>query len=256
MLSSTSSTSIKSGAVSEAEQKVRIELAAAYRMIAHYGWDDLIFTHISARVPGPDHHFLINPLGVMFGDITASSLVKIDLNGNKVSDSPYPVNTAGFIIHSAIHSSRDDAHFIIHLHTIAGTAVACQEAGLLPIHQAAMLLNGQIAYHDYEGVAFNPDERPRLVADLGSKSALILRNHGTLTVGETAAQAFTAMYFLERACQMQIAAQSGGAKLIVPSEKLQKLVEGQAKEEIKPVSQLLWSTLVRMLDKTDPSYRQ
>lgn len=238
------------------EWRVRIELAAAYRLVAHFGWDDLIFTHISARVPGPEHHFLINPLGIMFHEITASNLVKIDLDGNKISNSPYPVNTAGFVIHSAVHAARPDAHCVMHLHTVAGTAVSCQENGLLPVHQTAMLLNGQVAYHDYEGVAFNPDERPRLVNDLSTKSVLILRNHGTLTLGSTVAEAFTAMYFLERACQMQIAALAGGAKLITPPQQVQTLVEGQAKMESKAASQLLWSTLVRLLDKTDTSYRQ
>jgi ribulose-5-phosphate 4-epimerase/fuculose-1-phosphate aldolase len=244
------------GDMSPEEWKVRVELAAAYRLAAHFGWDDVIFTHMSARVPGPEHHFLINPLGLMFNEITASNLVKIDLQGNKVDGSPYPINAAGFVIHGAVHSGRQDAGCVVHLHTIAGTAIACQEDGLLPVHQTAMLLNGQVAYHDYEGVAFNADEGPRLIKDLGHKAVLILRNHGTLTVGPSVAAAFATMYVLERACQMQVAALSGGVKLRMPSLEIQQLVEQQAKHESGAVVQLLWATLVRMLDRTDPSYKQ
>ena len=178
-----------------------------------YGWDDMIFTHISARVPGPEHHFLINPYGLLFEEITASSLVKIDIDGNKVVDSPYPVNPAGFTIHSALHMNRDDAHCVIHLHTDDGVAVSAQEDGLLPLDQHAMMVTGDIAYHDYEGIALDLDERERLVADLGAnKHVMILRNHGTLTLGKSCADAFMRMYYLERACTMQVRALSGGMK--------------------------------------------
>src|ERR1700738_4602296 len=187
--------------VSAEEWQARVDLAAAYRLVAHYGWDALIFTHISARVPGPDHHFLINPYGLLFGEMTASNLLKVDLDGNLVEPTPYFFNPAGFTIHSAVHAAREDAKCVLHLHTVAGVAVSCQEHGLLPINQTAMLLNGQIAYHEYEGVALELDERPRLVADLGTKNAMILRNHGTLAVGPTVAEAFLLMYFLERACE-------------------------------------------------------
>jgi ribulose-5-phosphate 4-epimerase/fuculose-1-phosphate aldolase len=171
--------------VSEAEWKVRVDLAAAYRLVADFGWTDLVFTHISARVPGPDHHFLINPYGMLFEEITASSLVKIDLNANIVLDTGYPVNPAGFTIHSAIHEAREDAKAVLHLHTPDGTAVSTLEQGLLPLNQTAQLVIGDLAYHDYEGVAFDHAEKPRLVADLGTKNVMLLRNHGTLTVGNT-----------------------------------------------------------------------
>src|SRR5258705_7760228 len=176
--------------VSDAEWQVRVDLAAAYRLVALYGWDDLIFTHISARVPGDDHHFLLNPYGMMFEEVTASSLVKIDLHGNKVMESPYFINPAGFTIHSAVHEARADALCVMHLHTDYGIAVSAQKDGLLPISQQSMLVLSSLAYHDYEGVALNEDEKPRLVRDLGDKTSMILRNHGLLTVGRTAAEAF------------------------------------------------------------------
>jgi ribulose-5-phosphate 4-epimerase/fuculose-1-phosphate aldolase len=241
--------------VSPEEWQTRLELAAAYRLTAHFNWDDLIFTHISARVPGPEHHFLINPFGMLFDEITASSLVKIDLDGNTIGPSDYFVNKAGFTIHSAIHAHREDAQCVMHLHTIAGTAVASQEQGLLPLNQTAMLLNNQIAYHNYEGLAFNLDERPRLVQDLGEKNVLILRNHGTLTVGSTVSGAFLTMYFLERACQMQLAATASGAKLILPGEQEQKLVEQQANMERGGAAKLVWPALLRKLNRIDPSYQ-
>jgi len=182
--------------VSEAEWKARLDLAAAYRLVALYGWDDLIFTHISARVPGADHHFLLNPYGMMFEEITASSLVKIDLDGNKVMDSPHFINPAGFTIHSAVHAAREDALCVMHLHTDYGIAVSAQKDGLLPISQQAMFASASLAYHDYEGLALNEDEKPRLVSDLGDKKNMILRNHGLLTIGRTAAEAFLSMYLL------------------------------------------------------------
>src|SRR5215469_352019 len=192
------------GKVSAEEWKLRVDLAATYRLVVLYGWDDMIFTHISARIPGPDHHFLINPYGMLFDEISASSLVKIDIDGNKLDDSPYPVNPAGFTIHSALHMNRDDAHCIIHLHSTDGVAVSAQADGLLPIDQHAMLIIGDIAYHDFEGVAVDLDERERLVHDIGDRHLMILRNHGTLAIGKTCADAFMRMFYLERSCSMQV----------------------------------------------------
>jgi ribulose-5-phosphate 4-epimerase/fuculose-1-phosphate aldolase len=241
--------------VSADEWQARVDLAAAYRLVAHYGWDDLIFTHISARVPGPEHHFLINPYGLLFTEMTASNLLKVDLDGNLVEPTPYFFNPAGFTIHSAVHAAREDAKCVLHLHTVAGVAVSCQEQGLLPINQTAMLLNGQIAYHEYEGVALLLDERPRLVADLGTKNAMILRNHGTLTVGESVAAAFLEMYFLERACATQIAVLAGGAQLHYPAPEVQEVVKRQAGSGIGAVAKLAWDAQLRMLDAKDPSYK-
>jgi ribulose-5-phosphate 4-epimerase/fuculose-1-phosphate aldolase len=241
--------------VSAEEWQARVDLAAAYRLVAHYGWDDLIFTHISARVPGPDHHFLINPYGMLFHEITASSLLKVDLDGKLLEPTPYHFNPAGFTIHSAVHAAREDAKCVLHLHSVAGVAVSCQEDGLLPINQTAMLLNGQIAFHEYEGVALELDERPRLVADLGSKNMMLLRNHGTLTCGETVAEAFLVMYFFERACATQVAALAGGVKLHYPTPEVQEVVRKQAQFGIAPVAKLSWDALLRMLDAKDPSYK-
>ncbi|MEA2690499.1 MAG: hypothetical protein QOJ39_3060 [Candidatus Eremiobacteraeota bacterium] len=240
--------------VSAEEWQARVDLAAAYRLVAHYGWDDLIFTHISARVPGPEHHFLINAYGLLFSEMTASNLLKVDLDGNLVEPTTSFFNPAGFTIHSAVHAAREDAKCVLHLHTVAGVAVSCQEQGLLPINQTAMLLNGQIAYHEYEGVALLLDERPRLVADLGTKNAMILRNHGTLTVGESVAEAFLEMYFLERACATQIAVLAGGAQLHYPAPEVQEVVKNQA-GGIAPVARLAWAAQLRMLDAKDPSYK-
>src|SRR5216683_6469543 len=200
--------------ISEAEWQTRIDLAAAYRLVALYGWDDLIFTHISARVPGHEHHFLLNPYGMMFEEVAASNLVKVDLQGNKVMESPYFINPAGFTIHSAVHAAREDALCVMHLHTDYGIAVSAQKDGLLPISQQAMLALASLAYHDYEGLALNDEEKPRLVKDLGDKNYMILRNHGLLTVGRSAAEAFLAMFLLERACKIQILAQSGATELV------------------------------------------
>ena len=241
--------------VSDEEWQVRVDLAAAYRLVAHYGWDDLIFTHISARVPGPDHHFLINPYGLLFGEITASSLLKVDLDGNLLEPTSYNFHPAGFTIHSAVHAAREDARCVLHLHTVAGVAVSCQERGLLALEQTAMLLNGEIAYHEYEGVALLLDERPRLVADLGAKKAMLLRNHGTLTVGETVADAFLTMYFLERACATQVAALAGGTPLHYPAPAVQEVVRQQASGGIGPVAKLAWNAQLRLLDKKDSSYK-
>jgi ribulose-5-phosphate 4-epimerase/fuculose-1-phosphate aldolase len=245
------------GKVSAEEWKLRVDLAATYRLVAMYGWDDMIFTHISARVPGPEHHFLINPYGLLFEEITASSLVKIDIDGRKVVESPYPVNPAGFTIHSALHMNRDDAHCVIHLHTDDGVAVSAQEDGLLPIDQHAMTICGDIAYHDYEGIALDLDERDRLVADIGKeKHAMILRNHGTLTLGSSCPDAFMRMYYLERACTMQIKALSGGMKWYKVNQGVEEKTAGQGKMAFEGVlGSLAWPALLRKLDRIDPSYK-
>jgi ribulose-5-phosphate 4-epimerase/fuculose-1-phosphate aldolase len=237
------------------EWQVRVDLAAAYRLVAHFGWDDLIFTHLSARVPGPEHHFLINPYGMMFDEITASSLVKIDLDGKIVEESAYSVNSAGFTIHSAVHAAREDAHCVMHLHTIAGVAVSAQAEGLMPLNQTAMIVREDLAFHEYEGLALDLAERPRLVADLGEKSAMLLWNHGTLTLGKSVATAFLTMYFLERACAMQVASLTAGTALHHPSESVQALVTRQAKFGKGMVDELAWSALLRKIDRIDPSYK-
>jgi ribulose-5-phosphate 4-epimerase/fuculose-1-phosphate aldolase len=197
--------------VSAEEWRLRCDLAACYRLVAHYGWSDLVFTHISARLPGPEHHFLINPYGLMFDEITASSLVKVDMQCNKLMDSPFPVNPAGFVIHSAVHEAREDVGCVLHTHTRAGVAVSAQAGGVLPISQQSTFVLASLGFHAYEGVAFRPDEKPRLQADLGDKTFLMLRNHGLLTVGKSVADAFLAMYVFESTCQIQISAQAGGS---------------------------------------------
>ena len=244
-------------AVSKEEWLARVDLAAAYRLVALYGWDDLIFTHISARVPGAGHHFLLNPYGMMFDEVTASSLVKVDLAGRKVMDSPYAINPAGFTIHSAVHAAREDALCVMHLHTDYGIAVSTQKDGLLPISQQAMLALASLAYHDYEGLALNEAEKPRLVADLGDKNHMILRNHGLLTVGWTVAEAFLAMFLLERACKIQILAQSGGGELVRIPDSIIRLVESQVKAvTVGQGAELTWPGLLRKLDRIDHSYRE
>ena len=237
------------------EWKARVDLAACYRLVAHFGWDDLIFTHISARVPGPEHHFLINPYGLTFDEITASSLVKVDLDGKIIEPTAYFINPAGFTIHSAIHAAREDATCVMHLHTTAGVAVSAQAHGLLPLNQTAMIVAGDLAYHDYEGIALDLDERPRLVADLGEKNAMLLRNHGTLAMGSSVQTAFLTMYFLERACAMQVATLAGNPELHLPTEKVKALVTQQAKFGRGMVEGILWAPLLRRLDRLDPSFR-
>jgi ribulose-5-phosphate 4-epimerase/fuculose-1-phosphate aldolase len=242
--------------VSAEEWAIRVDLAAMYRLVAHYGWDDMVFTHISARVPGPEHHFLINPYGLLFDEITASSLVKIDTEGNKVMESPYPVNAAGFTIHSALHMSREDANSVIHLHTDDGVAVASQEHGLLPLSQHGMMVLDDLAYHDYEGIALDLDERERLIKDMGAKNFMILRNHGTLTVGKSCADAFLRMYYLERACTMQVRALAGGSTPNRANQGVEKKTAEQGKVAFDGfVGAISWPALLRMLDKRDPSYR-
>ncbi|MEP6881594.1 MAG: class II aldolase/adducin family protein, partial [Dokdonella sp.] len=198
------------GKVSAEEWQLRCDLAACYRLVSLYGWSDLVFTHISARLPGAGHHFLINPYGLLFEEITASSLIAIDQEGNKLSESPFNVNKAGFVIHSAVHAAREDAHCVLHTHTRAGVAVSAQKAGVLPISQQSTFVLASLSYHDYEGVALRDDEKPRLQADLGKSHFLVLRNHGLLTVGASIADAFLSMYIFETTCQIQIAAQAGG----------------------------------------------
>ena len=242
--------------VSEDEWKIRVDLAAAYRLVAHHGWDDLIFTHLSARIPGPEHHFLLNPYNLMFEEVTASSLVKVDTNGLPVDPSPFITNPAGFTIHSAIHMAREDAHAVIHLHTPHGQAVSAHSEGLLPLTQTAMLIRDEVAYHDYEGVAVDLDERERIVADLGDKGAMLLRNHGTLTVGETVGEAFVKMYFLERACQAQILALSAGeGHLNNPPQGAPEVAAQQGKIGLKlAAGALAWPALLRKAYRLDPSF--
>lgn len=243
--------------VSEEEWQTRVDLAAAYRLVALYGWDDLIFTHISARVPGGDHHFLLNPYGMMFEEVTASSLVKVDLQGNIVMESPYFINPAGFTIHSAVHAAREDALCVMHLHTDNGIAVSAQKDGLLPISQQSLLALVSLAYHDYEGLALNEEEKPRLVADLGNKNHMILRNHGLLTVGRTVAEAFISMFILERACKIQILAQSGRSELVpVPPSILDRVAAQLNAVTLGQGAQLTWPGLLRKLERIDPSYRE
>ena len=242
--------------VSPEEWQARVDLAAAYRLVALFGWDDLVFTHISSRLPGPDHQFLINPYGMLFDEITASSLVKIDLNGNILMETPYHVNPAGFTIHSAVHAAREDAMCVMHTHSNEGVAVSAQKEGLLPLSQHSMFALCSIGYHDYEGVALNEDEKPRLVKDLGSNRHLILRNHGLLTVGANPAEAFLAMYNLQRACRIQIMAQAGGGELINISDSVLAGVVAQMKQATRGIgAELVWPGLIRKLDRLDPSYR-
>ncbi|MEM7017419.1 MAG: class II aldolase/adducin family protein [Pseudomonadota bacterium] len=241
--------------VSPEEWEQRVSLAALYRLVAMQGWDDFLFTHLSARVPGPEHYFLLNPFGMCFNEVTASSLVKVDSEGNKVMDTDYEINPAGFTIHSAVHMAREDAMCVMHLHTDDGVAVSAQKGGLLHLSQHAMQC-GEVAYHDYEGVALELGERERIVADLDDKQFMILRNHGTLTVGTSCCAAFMAMYYLERACSMQIRALSGGVEMNKPpagsperaAEQSKLLFDGSADE-------LLWPSWLRKADAVDSGYR-
>lgn len=243
--------------VSPEEWQLRIDLAAAYRAVAHYGWDDLIFTHISARVPGPEHHFLINPYGMMFDEVTASSLVKVDLQGNKVMASDYDVNPAGFVIHSAVHEARADALCVMHLHTTAGVAVSALKDGLQPYSQQSLFALASLSYHDYEGVALNPAEKVRLVNDLGQTSFMILRNHGLLTCGESIADTFLFMFVLQRACEIQLQAQATGQPLIAVPDPILAGIRAQAAEVTKSVGgALAWPGILRKLDRINPGYEQ
>jgi len=242
--------------LSDAEWEQRVNLAACYRLAALYHWDDLIFTHISARVPGPEHHFLLNPYGMLFDEITASSLVKVDLAGKKTMDNPYDINPAGFTIHSAIHAAREDAKCVLHLHSLNGIAVSAQKNGVLPISQQSTFVLSSLAYHDYEGVALNDDEKPRLVRDLGDKNFLMLRNHGLLTVADNIPDAFLFMYLFEATCSIQVRAQTGSSELIRIDPRIIAGASAQAKKVTKSVGgALAWPGLLRKLDRLDPSYR-
>lgn len=242
--------------VSAEEWEVRIDLAACYRLAAHYRMTDLIYTHISARAPGPGHHFLINAFGLLWDEISASTLVKVTLDGDIVDDpTGNGINRAGFVIHSAVHRARPDVACVIHTHTAAGIAVSAQEDGLLPISQHAMRFWNSIGYHDYEGLALELDEQQRLVRDLGNHKAMILRNHGLLTCGASIPEAFDYMYYLERACQTQIGAMAGGAKLRIPAPSVAEKVAVQFRNLPYKARRPEWKALLRMLDKTDPSYK-
>lgn len=241
--------------VSAEEWEARVSLAAAYRLVALYGWDDLVFTHISMRLPGPEHHFLINPYGLMFEEITASSLVKIDLSGNKLMDSPYEINPAGFVIHSCIHAAREDAQCVLHVHSINGVAVSAQKQGLLPISQQSTFVLSSLAYHGYEGLALRDDEKPRLVHDLSDKNFLMLRNHGLLTIGATPADAFLFMYVFEAACMIQVRAQAGGGELIPIAKPILDGIQAAAQQVTRGLgSALVWPALLRKLDRVNPGY--
>ena len=250
--------------VSAAEWQARTDLAACYRLAAHYGWSDLIYTHISVRVPGPDDHFLLNPFGFLFDEITASSLVKVDLDGTIVEPSPHPIHKAGFVIHSAVHAARPDVGCVIHSHTRAGMAVSTMECGLLPITQHAMLFHDRVAYHGSEGLALDIDERARLVDDLGKHTIMILRNHGTLVCGHTVAEAFSMMWHLEKAMQAQVDALASGQTLTTPSPDVARSTArmGFASEPVleytegrSPMGWLEWPAMLRLLDRLDPSFR-
>ena len=238
------------------EQDLRVDLAACYRLVALFGWDDVVFTHISARIPGPDHHFLINPYGMLFDEITASSLIKVDAAGTKLSDSPYPVNPAGFVIHSAVHAARHDITCVLHTHSVAGVAVAAQKQGLLPISQQATIALASLGYHGYEGIALRDDEKPRLQQDLGDNACLILRSHGLLTVGASVADAFLMMYNLQKACEIQLAAQAGNAELIPVAAPILAGVKANIGMVTKGLGgSLAWPGLLRRLDRLSPGYR-
>jgi len=245
--------------VSEAEWQTRVNLAAAYRLVALFGWDDLVFTHISACAPGPDGehtgHFLINPYGFMFEEITASSLVKVDAQGNKLDDTPFDVNPAGFVIHSAVHGARHDIGCVLHVHSLNGIAVSAQQGGVLPLSQQSIFVLSSLGYHDYEGVALRDDEKPRLVADLGDKNFLMLRNHGLLTVGQTVADAFQAMYLFETVCTIQVRAQAGGGPLVAVDPAIMATARQQSAVVSRGLgSQLIWPGLLRRLERRSPGY--
>jgi ribulose-5-phosphate 4-epimerase/fuculose-1-phosphate aldolase len=243
------------GKVSDEEWALRVDLACAYRMVAHYGWDDLIFTHLSVRIPGPEHHFLLNPYNLMFEEVTASALIKVDVHGNPVEPTPFITNPAGFTIHSAVHMAREDAHAVMHLHTPAGQAVSAQGDGLMPLTQAAMLVREDLAYHDYEGIAVDLDERERIVADLGAKNLMLLRNHGSMAVGETVGEAFIRLYTLERACQAQVMALTAGDNLNNPPQGAPEVAAQQGAIGLKLAAKLLaWPALKRKAYRLDPGF--
>ena len=240
--------------VTPEEWQVRLDLAAAYRLVALFKWDDLVFTHISARVPGAEDQFLINPYGLMFDEITASSLVKIDLDGNKLDDSPFPINPAGFTIHSAVHAVRHDAACVLHVHSLNGVAISAQKQGVLPISQQSIFVLSSLGYHDYEGVALRDDEKPRLVRDLGDKNFLMLRNHGLLTVGRSIAEAFLSMYLFETVCTIQVRAQGGGELIPVHPDIIATARQQSAQATRGMGDSLVWPGLLRRLARQSPGY--
>ncbi len=246
--------------VSAEEWAVRVDLAAAYRLVHRFGWSDLLGTHLSARVPGDDEHFLINPYGFLFDEITASLLVKIDMDGNIVDRSPHPINPAGFVIHSAVHMAKPGLVCVMHTHTTAGVSIATQADGLLPLTQHALAVIAHTAYHDYESIATDLGERQRIVRDLGDNRVLVLRNHGLLTVGGSVAEAFVWLYRAERACRMQLAVQQSGAKLVeIPADIQEMTVDrnrvANSPEGHRPIGKFEWPALIRMLDREDASYK-
>ena len=257
MTQSSLSIASRENEVSPQEWQTRVDLAAAYRLVAAFKWDDLVFTHISARVPGSENQFLINPYGLMFDEITASSLIRIDAQGHKLDDSAFDVNPAGFTIHSAIHSARHDAQCVLHTHTLNGIAVSAQQAGVLPLSQQSIFVLASLGYHAYEGVALRDDEKPRLVADLGRNTYLMLRNHGLLTVGPTIADAFLAMYLFETVCTIQVRALAGGTPLTHVDPRIIETAGEQARVATRGIGggALTWPGLLRRLDRTDDSYR-
>jgi ribulose-5-phosphate 4-epimerase/fuculose-1-phosphate aldolase len=244
--------------VSAEEWQTRVDLAACYRLTALYGWTDLIYTHISARVPGTDNEFLLNPFGLMFEEINASSLVKLNTDGDIVMDSPYSINAAGFTIHSAVHDAKHEMACVMHTHTVPGMAISAQKCGLLPLAQTSMQFYEALSYHDYEGIAFDLDERDRLIASLGDNTAMVLRNHGLLTCGRSIAEAFTTMHSLEKSCSLQIAAQAGG-DLVMPSKAVCEHAAAQFNSQADvstgdAMNQLAWEALLRKLDRENPGY--
>ena len=251
----------KENNMTEAEHTTRVDLAAAFRLVDLYGWSDMLATHLSARIPGPDEHFLINPVGMMFEEMTASCLVKVDIDGNILSESEFGINPAGYTIHSAVHMGRKDAGCVMHTHTAAGLGVATQKSGLLPLTQMALAVIAQTGYHDYEGPAFDLRERDRLINDLASNNVLILRNHGLLTVGKTVAEAFVWLFRAERACRFQLSFQQAG----VPAQEIPKQIQDISIERSKkaisasghrPIGQFEWPALLRKLNRENPGYAQ
>ena len=241
--------------ISDAEWRARVDLAAAYRLVAERGWDDLIYTHISLAVPGEPGRFLINPFGLTFDEVTASNLVKIDIHGTIVGDSPYEVNATGFVIHGAVHAAREDARCVMHLHNEAAVSVSMLKDGLLPLSQHALRFYGDLAYHRYEGLALTESEKVRLVANLGSCRAMLLHNHGSLVTGRTVAEAFCLMDMLDKACRMQLAAQATGAELVLPPAELCEKTFRQLTADPEPEGELEWPALLRRLDRLCPDYR-
>jgi ribulose-5-phosphate 4-epimerase/fuculose-1-phosphate aldolase len=242
------------GIVSAEEWQLRCDLAACYRLVALHGWTDLVFTHISARLPGETHDFLINPYGLLFDEITASSLLRVDSAGNQLTESPFTVNRAGFVIHSAIHAARPDVQCVLHTHTRAGVGISAQESGLLPISQQSMVIQSSLAYHDYEGIALRDAEKPRLQSDLGLANYLMLRNHGLLTVGATIADAFLAMYLFESACQIQVAAQAGGSLTLI-DESVRATADADARAQTGGIGgRFVWPALLRKLERANSGY--